>query len=68
MNIHHLIQSAARIVAVSTSAILIPAALEAACNISINPINQQETYLCCGPTACCETVWDDTKLLVKRCF
>lgn len=49
-------------------AALIPSALDAACNMSTNPVTGNETITCCGATACCTTVWNGTTLVKKTCM
>jgi hypothetical protein len=67
MNVHCAIRRISRIAALSAGAILVPAALDAGCIESYDPVNRIETYTCCGETACCTTRWQGTTLIQNTC-
>lgn len=67
MNVHHPLRRTSRILAWSAGVVLVPAALDADCNQSYNPVTGIEIYTCCGPTACCTTRWQGTTLLENTC-
>ena len=56
-----------KILGVFAGTLLIPAALDAECWDTYNPVTGVETYTCCGPTTCCTTKWKGTTLIDNTC-
>lgn len=70
MNGHRLVRRFASAALLAGSALVVPAALEAACQMQEywTTGGYRERITCCGETACCTTIWSGSTLVSKSCF